>query len=105
MAAPPVPTAKQRMQRPVGGYDMMPFYKVLVSQKSVTLPPASNTMSAAAEKSHFTDKSFQPSVKTSGSHIAEGKRRRTIHANACNLTVKFVYQMFARTGILLEIVG
>ena len=27
---------KQRMQRPVGGYDMMPFYKVLVSQKSVT---------------------------------------------------------------------
>lgn len=63
MAAPPVPTAKQRMQRPVGGYDMMPFYKVLVSQKSVTLPPASNTMSAAAEKSHLPIKASSQASK------------------------------------------
>ena len=93
------------MQRPVGGYDMMPFYKVLVSQKVCYLTAGFQHHECSRREIPLTDKSFQPSVKTSGSHIAEGKRRRTIDANACNLTVKFVYQMFARTGILLEIVG
>lgn len=79
-------------------------------QKGVTTAKVSDSSTSlqhhqrSRRKVPFADKRLKPGIKTSGSHIADGKRSRTGHADTCHTPVKFMNQMLTGTCIPVGII-
>ena len=88
----------------VSRYDMVSFYKMIVTIEIGYPPTGFQHNQRSCRIIPFSEKSFCPGIKTSGSYIADSSRSRTIHTDSSNDSIQSVDQMESSLFILLIVV-